>query len=133
MKRNLIYHTHIRLGKQITIETGQKNTAKTDLEAISRDGITINCDRSMLDQLLPNTASVIPKQPVSLSVSFNLDGSSGKVKANCNVVAVRRLSRDTYQMVMRFQDISECHFERVDRYIENSLNHACDDALEQVA
>lgn len=133
MKRNLIYHTHIVLDEKVTIENGQQHCAKTDLEAISRDGITMTCNRELLDQLLPNTASIAPKQPVSLRVSFALDRDREQIKADCHVVGVRRLSRDTFQMMMQFQDISEQHFERVDRYIESALNPVLHDELEQVA
>lgn len=132
MKRNLIYHTHIPLGEKVTIETEQNYTTKTDLESISRDGITVICNQLTLNQILPNAASVAPKQPVALPVSFTL-GQGERIKASCNVVAVRRLSKDTFQMVMRFREISEEHFELVDHYIESILNEKSHVPLEQVA
>lgn len=121
MKRNLIYHTHIHLGEKINILTSKNETVTTELEAISRDGMTITCDQQTLSALMPNTASVAPKRAVILPVCFTLNQVDDEIKVQCNVECVRRLSRDMFQLDMRFREISDQDFELIDRYIEQSL------------
>jgi hypothetical protein len=121
MKRNLIYHTHIHLGEKIDVLTSKNETVTTELEALSRDGMTITCDQKTLSALMPNTASVAPKRAVILPVCFTLNKINDEIKVRCNVVCVRRLSRNIFQLDMRFREISAQDFELIDHYIEQSL------------
>jgi len=121
MKRNLIYHTHIQPGESIQIQANGSESVETELDAISRDSLTVTCSQKTLDILLPNTASVAPKQAVLLPVSFRLNQSSKEIDAQCSVVSVRRLSKDIFCMDMRFREISTKDYESIDDYIEKSL------------
>jgi len=121
MKRNLIYHTPIQLGESIAIRTNKIEAVHTELEAISRNGMTIKCNQKTLDLLLPNTASVAPKQSVALPVSFSLNQMKSVIDVQCNVVSVRRLSKDIFHLDMIFKEISAQNYESIDDYIESSL------------
>jgi hypothetical protein len=121
MKRNLIYHTHIQPGENIQIRTNGSQPVETELDAISRDSLTVTCNQRTLDILLPNTSSVAPKQAVILPVSFRLNQSGDEIDAQCSVVSVRRLSKDTFCLAMKFREISEQDFESIDEYVESSL------------
>jgi len=121
MKRNLIYHTHIQPGESIQIRANGSESIKTELGAISRDSLTVTCSRKTLDILLPNTASVAPKQAVILPVSFCLNQSGNEIDVQCSVVSVRRLSKDIFCMDMKFKEISAQDYDSIDNYIENSL------------
>ena len=121
MKRNLIYHTHIQPGESIQIRANGSDSVETELDAISRDSLTVTCNQKTLDILLPNTASVAPKQAVILPVSFSLNQSDDEIDAQCSVVSVRRLSKDTFCMDMRFREISSQDYASIDDYIEKSL------------
>ena len=121
MKRNLIYHTHIQLGEKIEIRANKKSVTQTELEAISRDGMTVKCNQQTLDLLLPNTPSVAPKQAVILPVSFSLNQLDKVIDTHCSIISVRRLSKDTFQLDMRFREISAQNYESIDHYIEASL------------
>ena len=118
---NLIYHTHIQPGESIQIRANGSESVETELDAISRDSLTVTCSQKTLDILLPNTASVAPKQAVLLPVSFRLNQSSDEIDAQCSVVSVRRLSKDIFCMDMRFREISKLDYESIDAYIEKSL------------
>lgn len=121
MKRNLIYHTHIQPGESIQIRANGSESVATELDAISRDSLTVTCNQKTLDILLPNTASVAPKQAVILPVSFRLNQSDSEIDAQCSVVSVRRLSKDIFCMDMKFREISEQDYDAIDTYIENNL------------
>ena len=121
MKRNLIYHTHIQPGESIQIRANGSKHVETELDAISRDSLTVTCSQKTLDLLLPNTASVAPKQAVILPVSFRLSPSDNEIDAQCSVVSVRRLSKDIFCLDMKFREISEQDYESIDQYVEKSL------------
>lgn len=121
MKRNLIYHTHIQPGESIQIRANGNDSVETELDAISRDSLTVRCNQKTLEMLLPNTASVAPKQAVILPVSFRLNQLGDEIDAQCSVVSVRRLSKDTFCMDMRFREISSQDYASIDDYIEKSL------------
>ena len=121
MKRNLIYLTHIQPGENIQIRTNGSEPVETELDAISRDSLTVTCSQKTLDILLPNTSSVAPKQAVILPVSFRLNQSDNEIDAQCSVGSVRRLSKDIFCLDMKFREISEQDYESIDQYVEKSL------------
>ncbi len=121
MRRNLIYHTPIPVFDSINVSAMRESTQTTQLEAIARDGLTVSCNRETLDRLLPNNETVAPKQAVNMRVNFSLPGNTQAIKAECRVVCVRRLARDTFHLKMAFVDLAEKHFDSVSDYIEQSL------------
>lgn len=121
MKRNLIYHTQIPAHNSVRTKSADGEFT-TQLESIARDGMTLSCDRKTLDQLFPNTASIAPRQPKKLDVDFVLPGSGHAIKSTCEVFCMRRLSRDVFQLEMRFENLSEKDFEMIDRYIDAGLS-----------
>ena len=124
MKRQLIYHTPIALdsrnfkASEASVLSGKGVHERASIKTISRDGICLNCDQATLQRLLPNTCSVSPKQPVKLEVSFKLENF---LQIEANVICVRRLSKDTFQMEMRFDNLETACESEIDLYIENSL------------
>ena len=84
MKRNLIYHTQIPVHNSVSTRT-ESGEFQTQFERIARDGMTLSCDRKTLDQLFPNTASIAPRQPKSMQVTFTLPGQQQNIKAACEV------------------------------------------------
>lgn len=131
MKRNLIYHTHIAIENKVIVSS-DTGDIDTKLEAIARDGLTLTCNRETLDKLLPNTAVIAPKQPKTLELSFQLDNQADIIQSLCEVYCLRRLSRDTFQLDLRFNALEEKHFEQIDHYIERSLRQL-QPQLKQVA
>ena len=124
MKRQLIYHTPIALDSR-AFHTSEASVFSdhgihehATIKTISRDGICLNCEQNTLHRLLPNTSSVSPKQPVKLEVSFRLESF---LQVAANVICVRRLSKDTFQLELRFDDLDPRAEAEIDEYIEHSL------------
>lgn len=124
MKRQLIYHTPIALDAQsykaseASVLSGQGVHERATIKTISRDGICLNCDQETLHRLLPNTPSVSPKCPVKIEVAFKLESF---LQIDADVICIRRLSKDTFQLELRFGALdteAECE---IDAYIEHSL------------
>jgi hypothetical protein len=124
MKRQLIYHTPISVDKQNYKESGASvltlaGTNETaTIKTISRDGISLNCDQPTLHKLLPNSSSVSVKQPVKLDVSFKLETL---LEVSADVICTRRLSKDTFQLELRFSELSPSCEAEIDTYIEQCL------------
>jgi len=124
MKTNLIYHTQITMSdehngsEKVSIEVSNKTAINAFFNTISKDGMTITCDQHTLHALLPNKESIAPKQPVTLPVTFSLNQ---EIKATCNVICVRRLSKNIFELDMRFKDLAENDASSVNQYIESSL------------
>jgi hypothetical protein len=121
MKRQLIFHTHVNTNQSkkiaVKVQSGIKqNTCY--LDSVSRDGLTLSCDTETLHNLIPNKASVAPKDPISLSTCFTLDQN---IQANCRVIFARRLSKDQFIMELKFVDIDEQAMLNLDHYIERTL------------
>ncbi len=109
---------HAYKANEASVLSEQGVHERTSIKTISRDGICLNCDQETLQRLLPNTASVAPKQAVKLEVSFKLENF---LKIDANVVYVRRLSKDTFQLELRFDHLSVESESEIDAYIERSL------------
>jgi len=124
MKRPLIYHSQIavketkRINSHVDIFTLDDSAISTSLQNVSRDRMTITCNQVSLQQLLPNHARVSPKQPVSLKVNFTI---YEKIDTSCQVISVRRLSKDTFQMDMIFSEMDEHSENLIDKYMNYSL------------
>lgn len=121
MKRQLIYHTHVDTSQANNIRVNVRSNltkAICYLDRVSRDGLTLSCDALTLQTLMPNKASVAPKDPISLTTCFTL---SHNIEAKCRVVFARRLSKDQFIMELKFVDISEQHMSGLNDFIEKSL------------
>lgn len=120
MKRNLIYHTQISVQNAVTTKTEHGSYA-TELEALSRDGMVLTCNRKTLDGMFPNTVSIAPRQPKQMTLSFTLPGETELIETSCEVYSLRRLSRDLFELTMKYETLSDADFDIVDRYVENKL------------
>lgn len=121
MKRNLIYHTHISADTPVCVKAIDNHQYNGYLNAIGRDGATLTCDRNTLDSLLPNCSFIAPKQPAKLSISFQLDETEQDIQADCEVIYVRRISRDQFALELRFKDLDDQGFAKVDGFVGNVL------------
>mgnify|MGYP000592638217 CR=1 FL=1 len=121
MKRQLIYHTHVNTNPSnkiaVCVET-DSTKANCYLDRVSRDGLTLSCDTETLHKILPNKASVAPKDPTSLDVLFTL---SENIDAKCRVIFARRLSKNQFIMDLKFIEINESAMLHLDNYIEKNL------------
>ncbi len=121
MKRQLMFHTHVNTGQSkkisVLVQT-EYEQEKCYLDRISRDGLTISCDTKTLQNIMPNKASVAPKDPISMRTTFKLDKS---IHASCRVIFARRLSKDHFVMELKFVDINEQAMQDLDDYIESTL------------
>ena len=129
MKRQLIYYTHVNTsGEQsppihvqtrLVDEDAESISLKCQLDRISRDGMTLSCDRLTLDLLMPNRSGIAPKNPVSLETEFSLHSD---IKAKCRVTYIRRVSKNEFILELKFCELAEKERNQIDKFIDDSLN-----------
>lgn len=98
------------------------NGVRTKLQSIGRDGFSIICDQERLIELLPNPASVSPKSAVRFICEFNLPGYDKSLITPCEAFYARRLSRDSFQMSLKFVALSEEQTTIIDAFVAKHLN-----------
>ncbi|ARU55947.1 type IV pilus assembly PilZ [Oleiphilus messinensis] len=120
MKSNLRYHHRIRSEIEATLLVDNEELCSTTIANISRAGIMIECNQKTLEDILPNQHQIAPKKPVQVEVEFNLPLSvyhEVSVKAYCNVIHTRRLSKNSYQIGLEFAHFANEDFRYVEQYM----------------
>jgi c-di-GMP-binding flagellar brake protein YcgR len=83
--------------------------------------MVLTCNRNTLDKMFPNTVSIAPRQPKKIVAAFTLPGDTKLIETACEVYSLRRLSRDLFELTMKYDDLSEEDYELVDQYVESKL------------
>ncbi len=124
-KKNLRYYTRIPAQLEATVfKEGTKadNGITIAIANLSRAGLMLSCDNTTLDQILPNTPAIIPRQPVQLAVEFAIPvvaTQSVIIKSKCNIIYTRRISRDSFQVGIEFESVEHNGYNYIDQYIDN--------------
>lgn len=110
-----------------TVETPPSDSAPLDcqLTNLSRAGVMALCNPDMIRTLLPHGASVGPRRTVRVKVQFDVpvdDIHKVQVAVECDVVYLRRVSRDTFHLGMSFVSFSENGQQYLDQYIDEKLH-----------
>lgn len=124
MQTNLRYHNRINTQFDASMKSPQGETLTGTIANLSRAGLMIECDRQTIEDLIPNNNPVSPKTPVSLEVDFKLWSASSQYEsltAICNIIHVRRISRETYQVGMEFDHFPNDDYEKVTHYVDQKL------------
>ena len=124
-KKNLRYYTRIPAKLEATVF---KADAKADsgitmaISNLSRAGLMLSCNNATLNEILPNTPSIIPRKPVQLTLEFAITviaTQSVMIKTKCNVIYTRRLSRDSFQVGIEFESVENNGYSYIDQYIDS--------------
>ena len=83
------------------------------------------CDPDMVNSLLPKGAVVGPRQAVRVQVQFQLpiiNVQKVQIDAHCDIVYLRRVSRDKFQLGMSFTAFDDNGQDYIDQYIDRKLH-----------
>jgi hypothetical protein len=96
------------------------------LTNLSRAGVMAKCTPEMVKALLPKGAAVGPRQAVKVQVQFELPVISVQkvlIEAQCDVIYLRRVSRDTFHLGMSFTAFDNNNGQDyIDQYIDRKLH-----------
>ena len=120
-KKNLRHYTRIRAQLEASVLKDEKTAVTADIANLSRAGMMLACDNATLNEMLPNTTAIIPRKPVQLTVQFTVPvvaTHTVMIKALCNIVYTRRLSRDSFQVGLEFDSVENNGYSYIDQYID---------------
>ena len=124
-KKNLRYYTRIPAQLEATVfkaDTKADSGITMAIANLSRAGLMLACNNVTLNEILPNTPAIIPRQPVQLTVEFAIPVVATQtviIKTKCNVIYTRRLSRDSFQIGIEFESVENNGYSYIDQYIDN--------------
>lgn len=98
---NLRHYHRVPVTLEVLMQTDSGVAVLCQVANLSRAGLMIACTPQMLHQLLPNRESVAPHQPVPVRASLALP--DGDLNVDCNVVYVRRVSHDCFNLGAEFK------------------------------
>jgi hypothetical protein len=120
-KKNLRYYTRIPAQLEATIFQQDSDNITISVANLSRAGLMLACDRATLNKILPNTTAIIPREPIQFNVEFAVPViaiQSVAIKAKCNVIYTRRMSRDSFQVGIEFESVENNGYSYIDQYID---------------
>ncbi|PSF05986.1 PilZ domain-containing protein [Marinobacter fuscus] len=126
-KINLRNQQRVDVSTDISIEKPDGCCLTCKVSNLSRSGVMISCDQHTVQALVPGmrapspgfwigvntcfTVPVVPTQPVT-------------VLASGNIVHMRRIARNEFQVGIQFTEFEDNGFEYVDRYVAKLLSDA---------
>lgn len=123
MQTNLRYHNRITTQFSATMTSSDGKTLIGTIANLSRAGLMIECDRKTVEDLIPKNNPPAPKNPIQMKVAFDLWLSDNRdtLFATCNIVHVRRKSREIYQVGIEFKEFPNDDYNKVELYVDQKL------------
>ena len=101
---------------------GLFNTAQ--ITNLSDTGLQLECNRRVLEELMPNIQRPDPRRPIQLRVHFGLNTEPAReLRLDCRMLYVRRLAQDRFLTGGEFIDISEELSAELQDYLRRKLRH----------
>ncbi|MFE8072130.1 PilZ domain-containing protein [Marinobacteraceae bacterium S3BR75-40.1] len=117
---------HHRVPADLVVEVTAESGASVECACanLSRAGLMLSCTPDQVSQILPNNMTIAPRQAVRLHARFKLPVlsiQSVQISVACDVIYVRRVSRDCFQVGMHFVDFEGSGRDYVDQYMDRRL------------
>ena len=122
---NLRHYHRIPVNLAASLERGGETLRHCTINNLSRAGLQIECTPETLDQLVPNGEPVAPHMAIPVQVTFTVpvgESDSACIRARCDVVTVRRIARDCFNVGMSFAEFEEDALPMLDHYINEQLS-----------
>ncbi|WP_372964313.1 PilZ domain-containing protein [Marinobacter sp.] len=126
-KPNLRNQQRADVSTEITLEKPDGCQLTCKVSNISRTGAMIQCDGEIAKSLIPGMLPPAPKNPVHVTARFSvpvLPYQPVTVVAESNLVHIRRIARNNFQIGLQFSSFEGNGFEYIDRYIAKLLADA---------
>lgn len=127
MATNLRYHHRIEARGNAEVETSEGLLFNGHLIDISKTGVSIACDRQVLEGLLPPsvTPHPSPRNRVPVVLHFVLAQKTQPSKpapmaTECNIIYARRTSRDIFQLGLEFHNLNAHQAHMLDHYLSTT-------------
>ncbi|MBY6033520.1 PilZ domain-containing protein [Marinobacter daepoensis] len=126
-KPNLRNQQRVDVSTDITIEKTDGCCLTCQVSNLSRSGIMISCSQEMVRQLVPGLKTPAPGNWIGVTTRFSVPVIASQpvtVLADGNIVHMRRIARDEFQVGIQFCEFEGNGFDYVDRYVARLLSDA---------
>jgi hypothetical protein len=128
-KPNLRNQQRVDVATEVTVEKPDGSSLVCSVSNISRTGLMILCGRDEVQALIPGQQTPAPGTWIEVKTSFSVPVVASQpvsVIAHGNIVHLRRISRDQYQIGIQFAEFDDNGFEYVDLYVRKLLAATAD-------
>lgn len=126
-KQNLRNQQRVDVSAEITVEKTDGCCLTCKVSNLSRSGVMISCDQNIVQQLIPGLRAPAPGHWIEVKTRFTvpvLPTQPVTVLADGNIVHMRRISRNEFQVGIQFSEFEGNGFDYVDQYVAKLLADA---------
>ncbi|AOY90111.1 pilus assembly protein PilZ [Marinobacter salinus] len=127
IKSNLRNQQRVDVSTNITIEKPDGCCLTCSVSNISRTGVMVSCNQEAVKTLIPDLKAPAPGNWISVKTSFSVPVVATQpvsIIADGNIVHMRRIARDEFQLGIQFAEFEGNGFDYVDRYVGKLLADA---------
>ncbi|MGO1501662.1 MAG: PilZ domain-containing protein [Marinobacter sp.] len=108
----------------IVIEKSDGCQLTCKISNLSRTGVMLSCDQETVNQLIPRLKVPAPGHLIVVKTRFCVPMPATQwvsIVASGNIVHLRRMARDEFQLGIQFADFEDNGFDYVDTYVRKLL------------
>ena len=123
-KLNLRNQQRVDVATDITIEKSDGCCLTCSVSNLSRTGVMISCNQETVKQLIPEQKAPAPGHWIAVKTRFSVPVVATQpvsIIADGNIVHMRRIARDEFQLGIQFAEFEGNGFDYVDRYVAKLL------------
>lgn len=124
-KPNLRNQQRVDVATEVRIEKQDGCCLTCEVSNISRTGIMILCDQEAVRELVPSEKTPAPGNWISVTTTFSVPVVAQQpvsVIAGGNIIHMRRIARDQFQLGIQFSEFEGNGFEYVNNYVSKLLS-----------
>lgn len=123
-KQNLRNQQRVDVSADAVIEKTDGSYLDCKITNLSRSGIMISCTQATIKELVPGQKAPIPGNWIPVKAKFSVPVVATQpvsVIAEGNIVHMRRVARDEYQVGIQFAEFEGNGYDYVDGYVSKLL------------
>lgn len=124
VKPNLRNQQRVDVVSEIVIEKPDGCQLTCKISNLSRTGVMVSCNQETAGLLIPRLKAPAPGNWITVKARFSVPVVATQpvsILANGNIVHLRRMARDEFQLGIQFADFEGNGFDYVDRYVRKLL------------
>ncbi|MBO6849707.1 MAG: PilZ domain-containing protein [Marinobacter sp.] len=125
VKPNLRNQQRVDVSTRVTIERNDGSCLDCKISNLSRTGLMISCSQKLVKELVPGQKAPVPGSWIPVKARFSVPVVATQpvsVIADGNIVHMRRIARDEYQVGIQFAEFEGNGYDYVDRYVSTLLS-----------
>ena len=124
-KPNLRNQQRVDVATEARIEKTDGSCLTCKVSNISRTGLMVLCDQDSVRKLVPGQKTPAPGNWISVTTTFSVPVVANQpvsVIAGGNIVHMRRIARDQFQLGIQFSEFEGTGFDYVNNYVSKLLS-----------